>query len=328
MHWRPVVGGRPTSNRFPGTRPVDCGSSVDDFYGGWGETRTVGERTICVSYPGPDATRGYLDAPIVDFGLSGSTVQASPGATTTATFLAIRSGVADPATTFALRATGGPPGATIALDRATASLRDATTPVLATISVPLGAAPGSYPVTLTATAPGKPERSAVSTVVVPGTPEAPRPPPTQPTPPTPPVEPARDVTTPILDGASVTARRFRAGARVVPARRGRAAIGTTVRLRLSEPATVLTAVHRIDSGRRVKGRCVARARRGARCQLAPQLGSLAPQSLPAGASSFAVTGRLGRRTLAAGRYRLTLVATDAAGNRSVPRTLNLTIVRR
>jgi hypothetical protein len=46
----------------------------------------------------------------------------------------------------------------------------------------------------------------------------------------------------------------------------------------------------------------------------------------AGRGHVALTGRIGRRRMAAGRYRLTLTARDAAGNTSSPKRLTFTIV--
>lgn len=334
LHWRPVVGGRlvDPGGGLPATRPVDCGTTAPDLYDGYSETQSADDTSDCVSSPGADGARGFLDAPLTDFGLSGSTVQASAGATTTTTFVARRSGAADPATTFALAVAGGPPGAAITLDRQTVGLAgDATNPVTATVVVPVGTVPGSYPITLTATAAGKPTRTGVATVVVPAPPpvrsEPPRETPREPqrevvTP------PARDVVRPAITSASLSARRFRAGTSVRRAARGRAAIGASVRVRLSEAATVLATVSRTSRGRRVKGRCVAHARRGASCQLDTRIGTLPKQALKAGDSAFGFSGRVGRTTLPAGSYRLTLVATDAAGNSSGPRALAFTIVRR
>lgn len=178
MRWRPVVGVRSIQpgDGLLADRPVSCGLDADDFYTGFSEIGTTQATTVCVGAPTPEATRGSLDAPLTDFGLTATTVTAPAGASTTALFLAKRSGAADAATTVTLSAAGGPPGATVALDRTSASLRDELTPVQATVSVPAGTPAGSYPLTLTATAPGKPTRSATATVVVPaaaGTPTRP-----------------------------------------------------------------------------------------------------------------------------------------------------------
>jgi hypothetical protein len=48
----------------------------------------------------------------------------------------------------------------------------------------------------------------------------------------------------------------------------------------------------------------------------------------AGIKRLAFSGRIGKRALKRGRYRMAITATDAAGNRSKTRVLKLTIVRR
>ena len=47
-----------------------------------------------------------------------------------------------------------------------------------------------------------------------------------------------------------------------------------------------------------------------------------------GPNSKRFSGRIGRKVLALGSYRVTLVATDAVGNASKPRRLTFKIVRR
>ncbi len=86
-----------------------------------------------------------------------------------------------------------------------------------------------------------------------------------------------------------------------------AAGGTVLTYRLSEPATVKVTVQR------------ARTRHGR-----VRWTSLSPSaSLRSGAGPNAVTfsGRLPGRRLARGRYRLTLTAIDAAGNRSLAQSV-------
>ena len=46
-----------------------------------------------------------------------------------------------------------------------------------------------------------------------------------------------------------------------------------------------------------------------------------------GAGAVAFSGRISRRALPRGTHRITLVATDAAGNRSLPVRLTFRIVR-
>jgi hypothetical protein len=153
---------------------------------------------------------------------------------------------------------------------------------------------------------------------------APRPVTTCPGPSTPPSPaapngPGPDVTKPALSSLSLRPASFH------PAKRrsstgGR--LGTRVRFRLSERAKTSFRVEVRTLGRRVGGRCV-RATRGNRSarpciRYVVLAGSFAATG-KAGANSLVFTGRLRGRALRAGRYRLVVTATDAAGNRSAPR---------
>ena len=48
---------------------------------------------------------------------------------------------------------------------------------------------------------------------------------------------------------------------------------------------------------------------------------------PAGATRHRFSGRIGTKKLSAGRYRVTLIATDDAGNSSLPKRLRFRVVR-
>lgn len=132
---------------------------------------------------------------------------------------------------------------------------------------------------------------------------------------------------PAIAGARLTATRFRVarGATPLTARRGPPA-GTTLKLTLSEPASLRIAVVRPQAGRRAHGRCRAGARRGRRCTARTTLGTLS-RRLGSGPAAIAFSGRLGRRALRPGGYELRLVAADAAGNRSRAVVVRFTIVR-
>jgi hypothetical protein len=106
--------------------------------------------------------------------------------------------------------------------------------------------------------------------------------------------------------------------------------GTTFVYSLSEAARVVFTIHAKKPGRRVRGRCVKptpRNRNRRKCTRFVRFGRFA-QSASAGQNRKKFSGRIGRRSLRPGRYRATLVATDAAGNRSAPRRLNFRVVRR
>ncbi len=94
---------------------------------------------------------------------------------------------------------------------------------------------------------------------------------------------------------------------------GPSAIGTTgrrafatIRFRLSEAARVTVTVASGRHGGQIRVRASA---------------------YRAGAHIFRLSARIGRRTLKPGAYRLTLVAVDAAGNRSTPVTGRFSVIR-
>jgi hypothetical protein len=107
--------------------------------------------------------------------------------------------------------------------------------------------------------------------------------------------------------------------------------GTTIRFRLSEAARVNYDFRRARPGRKVGRRCLAptRARRGRpRCTRYVRSGSLM-RSAVLGPNLLRFQGRLTRRrALRPGKYRLTLVATDAVGQRSAPKNLTFRLLAR
>lgn len=149
---------------------------------------------------------------------------------------------------------------------------------------------------------------------------------------------AADRRAPSLSKPKLTRKRFRVGPKPTAqtaARRRKAPQGTTVSYVLSEPATVSTAIDRKLKGRRVrrkgrKAKCLRETRRNRkghkRCTLYKKAGTLTRQGA-LGKNSFAFSGRIGKKKLAAGSYQLTLTPTDRAGNTGKARTLRFQIVR-
>jgi CSLREA domain-containing protein len=90
----------------------------------------------------------------------------------------------------------------------------------------------------------------------------------------------------------------------------RAKKGTTITFKLSEGGRVVFAVQRALKKKRF-GKAVRFAMKA-----------------KTGTTRKKFSGRIGKRALKPGRYRLTMVATDAAGNRSRPKRLTFTVVRR
>jgi hypothetical protein len=58
------------------------------------------------------------------------------------------------------------------------------------------------------------------------------------------------------------------------------------------------------------------------------VGTLKRTGEPAGNDGIKFSGRIGRSALRSGRYRATILATDAAGNMSTARTANFKVVKR
>jgi Ca2+-binding RTX toxin-like protein len=137
------------------------------------------------------------------------------------------------------------------------------------------------------------------------------------------IAPARDRRRPSLTGVRLSPSTFRVGKRLTalraqagpPAAGSTAAkpkakatsVGTVLRYRLSEAATVTVDVLP-SKGTTFLTRLTRRAKAGAR--------------------SLAFSGRVKGRTLKPGSYRLRVRATDAAGNRSAVRTVRFKVVRR
>lgn len=158
--------------------------------------------------------------------------------------------------------------------------------------------------------------------------------------PAPPPDPGPPVNAiPRLTDLSLTRNVFRVGAKPTPrivrtsaSRRGsRVKAGTRIRFRLSEAATVTLRIQRKGQGRRRGGKCVKpttvlRRRDAKRCVRWLRTGTLVRQGKQ-GRNVVAFSGRIGPKRLPAGRYRLTAVARDRDGARSVPKRLRFRIVR-
>jgi hypothetical protein len=141
-----------------------------------------------------------------------------------------------------------------------------------------------------------------------------------------------DTVAPVFSGVSVTNKVFKVGpaGTAVSARKRRTKVGTTFRFTLSETATVKIAIQRAAQGRRKGKRCVKPTRklhRAKKCTRFTAAGTLT-RSGQAGANTVPFSGRIGRKKLGPGTYRARLIATDAAGNRSLTKTLKFKIVRR
>ncbi|MDW5592849.1 hypothetical protein VSS74_00770 [Conexibacter stalactiti] len=126
--------------------------------------------------------------------------------------------------------------------------------------------------------------------------------------------------------ATAVAAARRAGAR----RRKPTPAGSAVRFTLNTRASLTIAIERSSRGRKVGKACrraTPRLRRRRACARWTTVATLRRNGIDGGRRSIAFSGRIGRRALAAGGYRVTVKAGNASGA-SKPVTLAFTIVRR
>ena len=125
-------------------------------------------------------------------------------------------------------------------------------------------------------------------------------------------------------------RRWREGSRLATLSRKRPPVGTTFRVTLDVPAQLTLTFARLRSGRRSAHKCVPPTRRNRyhhSCTRAIRAGTLTLPDGHSGLDKIGFQGRLSKRTrLASGRYRLTIVGTDAGG-KSAARTIKFRIMR-
>ena len=113
---------------------------------------------------------------------------------------------------------------------------------------------------------------------------------------------------PTISGVTLAPRRFAVSRRRTPTA-ARTRRGTTIRYALSEPSAVRLRLQRAVAGRRWVTAGVLR------------------RQAVAGANRVAFSGRIGRRSLRPGAYRLLVTATDAAGNRATARPRAFRVLR-
>lgn len=138
-----------------------------------------------------------------------------------------------------------------------------------------------------------------------------------------------DTTRPVVLAFSISPLRFAVGRAATP-RIAKARRGARFRYGLSELATSRIRIDRILPGRRSGRSCVKPNRSLAghrRCTRYVKAGVLTRRNQASGKQTVRFSGRIGRRALRRGRYRATIRATDAAGNRSRPKRLRFKVVR-
>jgi PKD domain len=133
---------------------------------------------------------------------------------------------------------------------------------------------------------------------------------------------------PRFTNVSQSHRRWREGKALPHIASARPPVGTTFRFTLNESARVRFAFAQRLPGRRVNGRCVgptANNRNEAKCTRLVTRGALS-FTVGAGAHKLRIQGKISKRKrLPLGRYKLTIISTDAAGQHATAR-LTFTIV--
>ena len=141
-----------------------------------------------------------------------------------------------------------------------------------------------------------------------------------------------DTTKPRVSRVGMSRKRFKVGKKRTPISAAVKA-GTTFRYSLSEESTVWIKIERALPGRRARkrsGPCrppSARRAKNRKCTRYKTAGTLRRTGEGPGRDSTAFSGRIGRKALKVGRYRATLRAIDAAGNRSSAKRLSFRVVK-
>jgi hypothetical protein len=145
---------------------------------------------------------------------------------------------------------------------------------------------------------------------------------------------APDQLAPVVTRVGVTNEVFVVSGAPTPvnlAGRRKAKKGTLFRFSTSEAGRATLRIQRRVLGRRVGNRCLKPTRRNGRrrrCTRYTSAGRALTRAAVTGANTVPFSGRIGRRKLAPGRYRVVVTVRDAAGNTSSPKTAAFRIVRR
>jgi hypothetical protein len=162
-------------------------------------------------------------------------------------------------------------------------------------------------------------------------PPAPPPPPSPPLPPPPSPPPLPDLRAATIGSVSLSPFAFRALRAGATVRLGAAAFGSRLRFRVDEPVRARLQIHRRLAGRRVGRLCLAPTRARLRRPACTRYLAKGTYSIAGQVNGYVrrvFAGRMAGRALPPGPYRLTLQATDLAGNRSLPVRRNFRIVLR
>lgn len=138
-----------------------------------------------------------------------------------------------------------------------------------------------------------------------------------------------DTTAPAISHLRMLRKRFAVARKPTAKSARRARRGSAFLFTLSEDARTSIAIARALPGRRAGKRCV-KPRRGLkrRCTRYAVVSTLTRTKTRRGPNRVAFSGRIGTRKLRPGRYRATVGAVDAAGNRAKAKRVTFRVVRR
>ena len=109
-------------------------------------------------------------------------------------------------------------------------------------------------------------------------------------------------------------------------RKPRPRIGTTFSFKLDQQANLTLVFVQQRGGRMSAAKCSVTAKHGKRCTLSTLRGTMTVSGSHPGANKIAFQGKLASGRLPAGRYTMTLTATNAEGETSKPASISFTIV--
>lgn len=138
-----------------------------------------------------------------------------------------------------------------------------------------------------------------------------------------------DKTAPTVSSLRLSRRTFALGSKL-PHLTRTTPVGTRISFKVSEASKTTFTFARVAAGRKVGKRCLAPTRKRAHKRRCSRFVNVRPSlvyTTAAGSHRLSFQGRLSRhKRLRPGRYRLSVVSVDSAGNRSKAKTIRLTVV--
>lgn len=139
-----------------------------------------------------------------------------------------------------------------------------------------------------------------------------------------------DALPPTISGLKLSPSKFKVNKKAKAPKAAKAAKGSFAKYKLSEAGTLTFQVQKPSKGRTVGKSCVKESKSNKKKKACTRYISVGkPWELPAAAGTrkTAFSGKVGSKALKAGKYRLSITASDALANVAAPKTAKFTIVR-